>query len=149
MSKKIIMLGVRRSPHGPVGPWHEWDEQGRLLRETIYDALGNRIIHRELDEDQNIIRQEHFEPAALLTDARTGEQRPAPWLWSLHGKAASTRAWMVGSDQVWVRASMLRSVATFAHDLRAFPVFMESGTGGRAIEHDLALSDRNDLPRPR
>lgn len=77
---KLIAQGVRRHPHGPVGPWHEWDERGRLLREIIYDALGNKIIHRELDDDQNIVQQEHFEPTTLMTDPETGEQRPAPWL---------------------------------------------------------------------
>ncbi|MGW8439315.1 hypothetical protein ACWGKS_29605 [Nocardiopsis sp. NPDC055879] len=76
----VIAQGVCRHPYGLVGPWHEWDEQGRLLRETIYDALGNKIIHRELDENQNIVKQERFEPATLMTDPETGEQHPAPWL---------------------------------------------------------------------
>lgn len=77
---EFIGQGVRRYPYGPVGPWHEWDEQGRLLREIIYDVLGNKIIHRELDESQNIVTQEHLEPAALMTDPETGERYPAPWL---------------------------------------------------------------------
>ncbi|WP_249188445.1 hypothetical protein [Nocardiopsis sp. MG754419] len=80
LSGNLIIQGVRRHPHGPVGPWHEWDEQGRLLRETIYDALGNKIIHRELDENQNIVEQEHFAPTTLMIDPETGEQYPAPWL---------------------------------------------------------------------
>lgn len=79
-NKKLIRLGITRAPYGRVGPWHEWDEQGRLLREVIYDALGNKIIHRELDENQNIVSQERFEPATLMTDPETGEQHPAPWL---------------------------------------------------------------------
>ncbi|GHC83820.1 hypothetical protein GCM10007079_25260 [Nocardiopsis terrae] len=54
-SGKLTLQGVHQDPYGPVGPWHEWDEQGRLLRETIYDALGNKIIHRELDENLNIV----------------------------------------------------------------------------------------------
>lgn len=78
--KKLIIQGVRCHPYGPVGPWHEWDEQGRLLRETIYDALGNKIIHRELDENCNIVRQERFDPTTFMIDPESGEQRPAPWL---------------------------------------------------------------------
>lgn len=79
-SGKLIAQGNRCHLYGLVGPWHEWDEQGRLLREIIYDALGNKIIHRELDENQNIVKQERFEPATLMTDPETGEQHPAPWL---------------------------------------------------------------------
>ncbi|PWV44948.1 hypothetical protein BDW27_12062 [Nocardiopsis sp. L17-MgMaSL7] len=79
-SGKLILLGVRRHPYGKVGPWHEWDEEGRLLSETIYDALGNRIIHRELDENLNFVKQERFEPTTLQTDPETGRQSPAPWL---------------------------------------------------------------------
>ncbi|NYH52018.1 antitoxin component YwqK of YwqJK toxin-antitoxin module [Nocardiopsis arvandica] len=79
-SGKLILQGLRQSPHGPVGPWHEWDEEGRLLRETIYDALGNRIIARELDEHCNIVKQEKFAPTRLLTNPETGGEHPAPWL---------------------------------------------------------------------
>ncbi|OKI22041.1 hypothetical protein A6A08_20515 [Nocardiopsis sp. TSRI0078] len=75
-----MLQGLRQNPHGPVGPWHEWDEEGRLLRETVYDALGNRIIVRELDEHCDIVKQEKFAPTKLLTDPETGEERPAPWL---------------------------------------------------------------------
>lgn len=79
-SGRVVGQGVRRHPYGPVGPWHEWDEQGRLLSETVFDALGNRIIRRELDESQNIVREQRFEPTTLSTDPETGERRPAPWL---------------------------------------------------------------------
>lgn len=79
-SGKLIVQGVRRHPYGPIGPWHEWDERGRLLRETIYDALGNKIIHRELDENQDIVKQERFRPETFMTDPDTGERCPAPWL---------------------------------------------------------------------
>ena len=54
----LVLQGLRHGLYGPIGPWHEWDEQGRLLREIIYDALGNKIIHRELDESQNVVSQE-------------------------------------------------------------------------------------------
>ncbi|XKK41150.1 hypothetical protein HFP72_12750 [Nocardiopsis sp. ARC36] len=77
---KLVIQGMRRHPHGPVGPWHEWDEEGRLLRETVYDALGNRVLHRELDSHGNIVRQERFEPRTLLQSPETGEEHPAPWL---------------------------------------------------------------------
>jgi hypothetical protein len=62
-----------------VGPWYQWDEQGRLLRETVHDALGNRIIVRGLDEVGNIAREERRPPARLAREPATGEQRPAPW----------------------------------------------------------------------
>lgn len=77
---KLIIQGLRQGLYGKIGPWHEWDEQGRLLREIIYDALGNKIIHRELDEGQNIVAQEHFGPTTLMADPETGERYPAPWL---------------------------------------------------------------------
>lgn len=76
----LILQGVHCHRSRKVGPWHEWNEQGHLLHETIYDSLGNRIIHRKLDENQNIIKQEYFDPTTLMTDPETGEQRPAPWL---------------------------------------------------------------------
>ncbi|WP_433699778.1 hypothetical protein [Nocardiopsis sp. CA-288880] len=79
-SGRLVTQGLRRHPHGAVGPWHEWDEEGRLLSETIYDTLGNRIIHRELDDQCNIVRQERFEPRTLLRSPETGEEHPAPWL---------------------------------------------------------------------
>lgn len=76
----VIAQGMCRHPYGLVGPWHEWDELGLLLREIIYDAVGNKIIHRELDEAQNIVSQEYFDPITLMTDPETGEKYPAPWL---------------------------------------------------------------------
>ncbi|GAA1444722.1 hypothetical protein [Nocardiopsis tropica] len=79
-SGKLVAQGITQHPHGPVGPWHQWDEQGRLLRETVHDALGNRIIVRELDEAGNIAREERRPPARLVRDPATGEERPAPWL---------------------------------------------------------------------
>ncbi len=77
---KLITQGLTQHPHGPVGPWHQWDEQGRLLRETVHDALGNRVIIRELDEAGNITREEHRPPTRLARDPETGEEHPAPWL---------------------------------------------------------------------
>ncbi|MBE3000122.1 hypothetical protein IDM40_15615 [Nocardiopsis sp. HNM0947] len=68
-------------PYGRVGPWHEWDETGRLLSETVYDALGNRIIDRHFDETGNLAHEQHHEPTHLWTDPDTGQERPAPWLW--------------------------------------------------------------------
>ncbi|MEU0239491.1 hypothetical protein ABZ234_17540 [Nocardiopsis sp. NPDC006198] len=79
-SGKLVTQGVTRDPYGPVGPWHEWNEEGRLLSETIYDALGNRIIFRGMDEAGNIAKEEVFPPERLLRDPETGEERPAPWL---------------------------------------------------------------------
>ena len=79
-SGKLVAQGVFRSAIGPVGAWHEWDEEGRLLSETIYDALGNRIIFRGMDEAGNIAKEEIFPPVRLLRDSETGEERPAPWL---------------------------------------------------------------------
>lgn len=79
-SNKLIVLGVLRHPYGPVGPWHEWGEDGRLLRETIYDALGNKIIVREFDEAGNMAHEEKTPPTRLMRDPETGEERPAPWL---------------------------------------------------------------------
>lgn len=76
----LTTQGIRTYPHGPVGPWHEWDKEGRLLRETIYDSLGNLILIRELDDNCNIIQQENFSPARLLMDPHTGEEHAAPWL---------------------------------------------------------------------
>ena len=32
------------------------------MNETIYDTLGNEVVHRELDANQNIVQQERFEP---------------------------------------------------------------------------------------
>ena len=78
---KLVLQGVLHHPYGRVGPWHEWDETGRLLSETIYDALGNRIIDRRLDEVGNIAHEERYEPARLWRDPETGNERPAPWLW--------------------------------------------------------------------
>lgn len=66
--------------YGPVGPWHRWDERGRLLREVVHDALGNRIIRRELDESGDIVEQERYEPVVRMEDPVTGERRAAPWL---------------------------------------------------------------------
>ncbi|WP_017574038.1 toxin-antitoxin system YwqK family antitoxin [Nocardiopsis halotolerans] len=77
---KLVVQGITRYPHGPVGPWHEWDERGRLLRETVHDALGNRVIIRELDGAGNIAREERRPPGRLLRDPETGEEYPAPWL---------------------------------------------------------------------
>ncbi len=77
---KLVVQGLTQHPHGPVGPWHQWDEQGRLLRETVHDALGNRVIIRELDEAGNIAREEHRPPTRLARDPETGEEHPAPWL---------------------------------------------------------------------
>ncbi|WP_017572560.1 toxin-antitoxin system YwqK family antitoxin [Nocardiopsis halotolerans] len=79
-SGKLVLQGITRHPHGPVGPWHQWDEQGRLLRETVHDALGNRIIIRELDETGNIIREERRPPTRLARHPETGEALPALWL---------------------------------------------------------------------
>ncbi|GAA0976561.1 hypothetical protein GCM10009551_011840 [Nocardiopsis tropica] len=79
-SGKLVAQGIFRSTVGPVGAWHEWDEEGRLLSETIYDALGNRIIFRRMDEAGNIAKEEVFLPERLLRDPGTGEERPAPWL---------------------------------------------------------------------
>ncbi|WP_435112303.1 hypothetical protein [Nocardiopsis synnemataformans] len=79
-SGKLVVQGVRRYPYGPVGPWHEWGEDGRLLRETIYDALGNKIIVREFDEAGNMAHEEKTPPTRLMRDPETGEERPAPWL---------------------------------------------------------------------
>lgn len=79
-SGKLITQGLTRSPYGPVGPWHEWDEEGRLLSETVFDALGNRIIVRELDGIGNIVTQRRFRPTRLVRDGDSGEERPAPWL---------------------------------------------------------------------
>ncbi|WP_236567630.1 MULTISPECIES: hypothetical protein [unclassified Nocardiopsis] len=76
----LVTQGITRYPHGPVGPWHQWDERGRLLRETVHDALGNRIIVRELDEAGDIVREERRPPARLARDPRTGQERPATWL---------------------------------------------------------------------
>ncbi|WDZ92955.1 hypothetical protein [Nocardiopsis sp. HUAS JQ3] len=74
---KLIAQGPTQHPHGPIGPRHQWDEQGRLLRETIHDALGNRVIVRELDETGNIAREERRAPTRLVRDPETGEERPA------------------------------------------------------------------------
>ncbi|WP_017599158.1 toxin-antitoxin system YwqK family antitoxin [Nocardiopsis lucentensis] len=79
-SGKLIGQGSGKHPHGAVGPWHEWDEEGRLLRETVYDALGNRIMTRELDRSGNIVKEERSVPTRLREDPETGEYRPAPWL---------------------------------------------------------------------
>ena len=79
-SGKLVRQGKFHFAHGAVGAWHQWDEEGRLLSETIYDALGNRIIVREMDESGNIGKEEIFPPERLLRDAETGEERPAPWL---------------------------------------------------------------------
>lgn len=79
-SGKLVVQGITQHPHGPVGPWHEWDEQGRLLRETVHDALGNRIIIREFDQAGDITREERRPPTRLARDPETGEERPAPWL---------------------------------------------------------------------
>lgn len=78
---KLVLQGVLHHPYGRVGPWHEWDETGRLVSETIYDALGNRIIDRRLDEVGNIAHEERYEPVRLWRDPETGNERPAPWLW--------------------------------------------------------------------
>ncbi|WP_239643889.1 hypothetical protein [Nocardiopsis kunsanensis] len=78
---KLVLQGVLHHPYGRVGPWHEWDETDRLVSETIYDALGNRIIDRRLDEVGNIAHEERYEPARLWRDPETGQERPAPWLW--------------------------------------------------------------------
>lgn len=80
-SGKLVLQGVLHHPYGRVGPWHEWDETGRLVSETIYDALGNRIIDRRLDEVGNIAHEERYEPVRLWRDPETGNERPAPWLW--------------------------------------------------------------------
>ena len=80
-SGKLVLQGMLHHAYGQVGPWHEWDETGRLLSETIYDALGNRIIDRRLDEAGNIAHEERYEPTRLWRDRDTGEERPAPWLW--------------------------------------------------------------------
>ncbi|WP_199560662.1 hypothetical protein [Nocardiopsis sp. L17-MgMaSL7] len=77
---KLVCQGIRRHKHGRVGSWQGWDEEGRLLWEKIYDALGNLILHRELDGSLNIVKQERFEPVTFMADPETGEQRPAPWL---------------------------------------------------------------------
>lgn len=79
-SGKLVIQGITQRPHGPVGPWHQWDEQGRLLREVVHDALGNRIIVRQLDEAGNIAREERRPPARLARDPETGREHPAPWL---------------------------------------------------------------------
>jgi antitoxin component YwqK of YwqJK toxin-antitoxin module len=77
---KLVLQGITRRPHGPVGPWHHWDEQGRLLRETVHDALGNRVIVRELDETGDIVREEHRPPTRLARHPGTDEELPALWL---------------------------------------------------------------------
>ncbi|WP_116244585.1 toxin-antitoxin system YwqK family antitoxin [Nocardiopsis sp. FIRDI 009] len=79
-SGKLIVQGSRKHPHGAVGPWHEWDEEGRLLRETVYDALGNQVMTRELDRSGNIVKEERTAPTRLRQDPETGERAPAPWL---------------------------------------------------------------------
>lgn len=79
-SGKLVVQGLTQHPHGPVGPWHQWDGQGRLLRETVHDALGNRVIVRELDQAGNIIREERRAPTRLARDPETGREHPAPWL---------------------------------------------------------------------
>ncbi|WP_223839802.1 toxin-antitoxin system YwqK family antitoxin [Nocardiopsis deserti] len=79
-SGKLVVQGITQRPHGPVGPWHQWDERGRLLREVVHDALGNRIIVRELDGAGNIAREERRPPARLVRDPETGREHPAPWL---------------------------------------------------------------------
>ncbi|OOC53265.1 MULTISPECIES: toxin-antitoxin system YwqK family antitoxin [Nocardiopsis] len=79
-SGKLVIQGITQHPHGPVGPWHQWDEQGRLLREIVHDALGNRVIVRELDRSGNITREERRPPTRLARDPETGAEHPAPWL---------------------------------------------------------------------
>lgn len=76
----LITQGVRKHPYGPVGPWHEWDKEGRLLQETIYDALGNQILIREFDKNCNIIKQKRVSPTKLLVNPESGDKQPAPWL---------------------------------------------------------------------
>ncbi|XKK42341.1 hypothetical protein HFP72_27375 [Nocardiopsis sp. ARC36] len=51
-----------------VDPWRQWDEQGRFLRETVHDALGNRIIARE----------EHRPPHASSTPPGPAKSTPSP-----------------------------------------------------------------------
>ncbi|WP_235997641.1 toxin-antitoxin system YwqK family antitoxin [Nocardiopsis coralli] len=80
-SGKLVLQGVLHHPYGRVGPWHEWDETGRLASETIYDALGNHIIDRHFDDAGNLAHEQHHEPTSLWTDPDTGQERPAPWLW--------------------------------------------------------------------
>lgn len=79
-SGKLVIQGITQRPHGPVGPWHQWDEQGRLLREVVHDALGNRVIVRQLDQAGNIAHEERRPPTRLARDPRTGREHPAPWL---------------------------------------------------------------------
>ncbi|MBE2998830.1 hypothetical protein IDM40_08950 [Nocardiopsis sp. HNM0947] len=67
--------------YGKIGPWNEWGAQARLVRQTIFDALGNRIIERHFDEAGNIAHEERNAPTRLWRDPATGEERPAPWLW--------------------------------------------------------------------
>ncbi|MFD3685006.1 hypothetical protein ACFWTE_09350 [Nocardiopsis sp. NPDC058631] len=79
-SGKLVAQGNYQFSVGPVGSWHEWDEEGSLLSEAIYDALGNLIIFRERDGFGNIGKEEVYPPVRLLRDPGTGEGRPAPWL---------------------------------------------------------------------
>ncbi|GHD35118.1 hypothetical protein [Nocardiopsis kunsanensis] len=80
-SGELVLQGMLHHAYDQVGPWHEWDGTDHLLSETSYDALGNRITDRRLDDAGNVAHEERYDPVRLWRAPDTGEDRPAPWLW--------------------------------------------------------------------
>ncbi|WP_017599159.1 toxin-antitoxin system YwqK family antitoxin [Nocardiopsis lucentensis] len=78
-SGQLLIQGNVRQPYGAVGPWHFWDEEGRLVRENIFDEKGNIRIIREWDESGNLTGEETHAPLWGDKDTDTGEKRALHW----------------------------------------------------------------------
>lgn len=75
---QLVVQGTMRYPH-PVGPWHYWDENGKLARERILDTAGNLRLMRTWDETGRLTSEERYEPEVGLRDPLTGEQSVLRW----------------------------------------------------------------------
>ncbi|XKK37174.1 hypothetical protein HFP72_20010 [Nocardiopsis sp. ARC36] len=75
---QLVVQGNMRYPH-PVGPWHYWDEDGKLARERIFDTAGNLRIMRTWDEAGNLTSEERYEPEVGLRNQATGEENVLRW----------------------------------------------------------------------
>ncbi|MBQ1080376.1 MULTISPECIES: toxin-antitoxin system YwqK family antitoxin [unclassified Nocardiopsis] len=76
---QLISQGYMGRLIGAVGPWHEWDRDGNLIREIVFDEAGNIRLIREWDAHGNFSGEEKRKPYRIPRSVRTGDRGPLRW----------------------------------------------------------------------